>query len=123
MELLIFPSCRYSGTRITILFNPLFMLYWILAVPSRISKREGFCEMHLGLDVSVENSDSSGSGGWTLVFNPPFAGIAHLSVTVDGSHIKNSPYVINVRTLALEPDTVNKLSKVKKNVKFDQISL
>ena len=75
------------------------------------------------VNVSVENSDNSGSGGWTLVFNPPFAGIAHLSVTVDGRHIKNSPYVINVRTLALEPDTVHKLAKVKKNVKFDQISL
>ena len=57
MELLIFPSCRTGGTRITIFLNPLFMLYWILPVPARISKREGFCEMHLGLDVSVQNSD------------------------------------------------------------------
>ena len=82
-------------------------------------KQDKNCQM---VNVSVENNDSSGSGGRSLVFNPPFPGIAHLSVTVDGVHIKNSPYVITVKTLSLD-DTMNLISKVKKSVKFNQIDL
>jgi len=52
--------------------------------------------------VSVENKDSSYGGDWTLIFTPPSAGIAHLSVMIDGAHIKNSPYVLHVRTLSLD---------------------
>ena len=72
------------------------------------------CQM---VEVCVENSD-----GWKLGFNPPFPGIAHLSVTVDGTHIKNSPYVMNVRKLSLD-DTFNEKTKAKKSVKFSQIAI
>ena len=45
--------------------------------------------------ISVEAGDP---GGWALVFSPPHPGTAHLAVTVQGKLIKNSPYVINVRS-------------------------
>eukprot|EP00092_Neocalanus_flemingeri_P008499 GFUD01009156.1.p1 GENE.GFUD01009156.1~~GFUD01009156.1.p1 ORF type:complete len:451 (+),score=101.13 GFUD01009156.1:407-1759(+) len=75
------------------------------------------CQM---VEVSIKNTDS---GGWSLNFNPPFSGIAHLSVTVDGTHIKNSPYVIHVRKLALDDSYVNEISSHKKSVKFSEIVL
>ena len=71
------------------------------------------------VNISVENADS---GGCNLVFTPSSAGIAHLAVTVGGRHLKNSPYVVQVRALALE-DAFDNLPKVKKTVKFDEISL
>ena len=41
------------------------------------------------VDVTTENVTSkSGEDGWKLKFNPPFSGIAHLSVKVDGKHIR-----------------------------------
>ena len=91
----------------------------VQAVMTLYHKQDKNCQM---VNVSVENNDCAGSGGWSLVFNPPFPGIAHLSVTVDGVHIKNSPYVITVKTLSLD-DTVKEISKVKKSVKFNQIDL
>jgi len=85
----------------------------IKAVMTLYDQQARNCQM---VNVAVENSDS---GGWNLVFNPPFSGIAHLSVTIDGTHIKNSPYVIHVRSLALDDDMV----APKKSVKFNEITL
>ena len=48
-------------------------------------------------------------GGWALMFSPPHPGIAHLAVTVQGKHIRNSPYVIQVRS-ALQRTVDNDLS-------------
>ena len=89
----------------------------IKAVMTLYDQQARNCQM---VNVSVENSDS---GGWSLAFNPPFSGIAHLSVTVEGTHIKNSPYVIHVRTLALDDSFVDKMQNIKKNVKFREITL
>ena len=91
----------------------------IQAVMTLYDQQAKSCQM---VNVSVGNTDSGRSAGWNLVFTPPFAGIAHLSVTVEGKHLKNSPYVVQVRSLSLD-DTFNKVWKVKKSVKFDQISL
>jgi len=77
--------------------------------------------------VSVENHSQY---GWRLRFCPPFAGAASLSVKVDGKHLRNSPYVINVRNLSLEDDeganvktsdnsNENAFKSGKKSVKFN----
>ena len=78
-----------------------------------------------GSGVRVEVRVEAGPGeaeGWRLVFSSPHPGIAHLSVRVDGKHIRyvinistcglvqtslicrNSPYAINVKALSLEDD-------------------
>jgi len=84
----------------------------IQAVMTLYHMEDKTCQM---VGVRVENNDH-----WSLVFTPPYPGIATLSVTVDGQHIKNSPYVITVRTLQLDNNTNN---MHKKKVQFNKISL
>merc|ERR1712012_1517721 len=82
------------------------------------------------VDVTTENVTSKlGEDGWKLKFSPPYNGIAHLSVKVDGKHIRNSPYVITVKTLSLEEEdgayvkmsdiNDNVYKSMKKRVQFD----
>jgi len=89
----------------------------IQAVMTLYDQQAKYCKM---VDVSVQNNESD---GWNLVFNPQFSGIAHLSVTVDGGHIKNSPYVMHVRTLALDDSFVSQKENAKKSVKFSEFTL
>ena len=51
----------------------------------------------VGVEVRVEAGPGEAEG-WRLVFSSPHPGIAHLSVRVDGKHIR---YVINISTCGL----------------------
>ena len=70
--------------------------------------------------VKLEQTDS-----WALTFTPPHPGIAHLSVVIAGRHVRNSPYVLHVRSLSLDPheDMANLSSKTKKCVRFNEVSM
>ena len=70
--------------------------------------------------VKLEQTDS-----WALTFTPPHPGIAHLSVVIGGRHVRNSPYVLHVRSLSLDPqeDMANLSSKTKKCVRFNEVSM
>ena len=70
--------------------------------------------------VKLEQADS-----WALTFTPPCPGIAHLSVVIGGRHVRNSPYVLHVRSLSLDPheEMANLSSKTKKCVRFNEVSM
>ena len=64
------------------------------------------------VEVGVSRDQMGGSrdqvGGsrdqeWAVQFTPPAPGIAHLSLKLDGVSLKNSPYVLTIRALTLEP--------------------
>lgn len=70
----------------------------------------------VSVDVSIESTPAE---GWKLKFYSPHSGIAQLSVTIDKKHIRNSPYVINVKALSLEDDDDDayvKMSEIAANV-------
>ena len=70
--------------------------------------------------VKLEQADS-----WALTFTPPCPGIAHLSVVIGGRHVRNSPYVLHVRSLSLDSheEMANLSSKTKKCVRFNEVSM
>lgn len=81
----------------------------------------------VSVDVTVE-CIHSGGGEWRLKFYSPNTGVAQLSVKIDEKHIRNSPYVVNVKALSLEDDdayvkmsdiNANVYKSVKKCVTFD----
>ena len=78
---------------------------------------EGSTCRWLEVKVKLEQADC-----WALTFTPPWPGIAHLSVVIGGRHVRNSPYVLHVRSLSLdshEETVANLSSKTKKCVRFN----
>ena len=69
----------------------------VTAIMTVLQKETGICR---SVDVSFERGVDRST--WQVTFTPPFHGIAQFSVIIDGLHIKNSPYVINVRKLFLD---------------------
>ena len=69
------------------------------------------------VEVRVESEESR---GWTVQFCAPHPGIAHLSVLIDGRHIRHSPYVINILELKLDDQYIKTCQiSQKKSVSFD----
>ena len=77
---------------------------------------EGSTCRWVDVKVKLEQTDS-----WSLAFTPPSPGIAHLSVVIGGRHVRNSPYVLHVRSLSLDSheEIANLNSKTKKCVRFN----
>ena len=77
---------------------------------------EGSTCRWVDVKVKLEQTDS-----WSLTFTPPSPGIAHLSVVIGGRHVRNSPYVLHVRSLSLDSheEIANLNSKTKKCVRFN----
>jgi len=74
---------------------------------------EGVKNVHEEVKVDIVHEAGD---GWRLVFTPSTSGIIHLDLRLGDTPIKNSPYVLPVKQLSLDPELLSQHHQTKIDV-------